>query len=299
MNTTTWYLITNGTPLTAVAFTFAPASPQTLGTPITITATATGGSNVQYQFWMYNANANPAWSQLQAYSTSATCVWIPAMAGDYLISVTAQDVASGLFANALLWYHISSGPLLTAVDCTTVPASPQEVNTPITISATATGGMNVQYQFWLYNAQATPTWSQLQGYSAQSTCQWTPSVAGNYVISVTALDGDTGMVKSVLAPYTITPNYLTAVSVTASYPSPAPPGMPVIFTAIATGGTNVQYQFWLYNPNASPAWSLLQDYSANAGCAWIFFNPGSYVLSVTARRSKHRDEREHVVLVYD
>ena len=75
-------------------------------TPITFTATATGGTNVQYQFWQYNANAAPAWSQLQAYSTSATCTWTPATAGNYLLSVTAQDGATGAAVNTMLWYSV-------------------------------------------------------------------------------------------------------------------------------------------------------------------------------------------------
>ncbi len=59
---------------------------------------------------------------------------------------------------------------------------------------------------------------------------------------------------------------LSAVTVTASLPSPQPIETPITFTAAATGGTNVQYQFWLYNPSANPAWSQLQAYSSSATC---------------------------------
>ncbi len=56
----------------------------------------------------------------------------------------------------------------------------------------ATGGTNVQYQFWSYNPNVSPAWSQLQAYSPQTTCLWTPATLGFYLLSVTAQDGDTG-----------------------------------------------------------------------------------------------------------
>ena len=95
-----------------------------------------------------------------------------------LLSVTALDV-TGASANILLWYTINGNAPLTAVSVIASPASPQLVNTPITFTASATGGTNVQYQFWMYNQAATPAWSQLQAYSSTATCQWTPTAAGS------------------------------------------------------------------------------------------------------------------------
>ena len=89
--------------------------------------------------------------------------------------------------NTLFSDTVVGGSPLTAVSVTASPASPQPATTPITFTAVATGGSSVQYQFWLYN-QATTTWSQLQNYSTKTTCAWTPTVAGSYLISVTAQD---------------------------------------------------------------------------------------------------------------
>ena len=244
-------------------------------------ATATGGTDVQFQFWIYNAAANPAWSQLQAYSSSASYTWTPAAAGSYLFSVTALD-ATGASANVMLWYTVTGNgnPSLTAVAVTPAPASPQPINTPIIFTASATGGTNVQYQFWIYNQAGTPAWSQLQAYSTQTSCAWTPAAAGNYLLSVTALDA-TGASANVLLWYTINAP-LTAVAVTASPASPQPANTPITFTASATGGTNVQYQFWIYNQASTPAWRQLQTYSSTATCPWTPAAAGSYLLSVTA-----------------
>ena len=175
------------TPLTAVSFTTAPASPQPTNTPITLTATATGGTSpIQFQFWLYCA-ATQTWSALQTLSTSSTCAWTPTMAGYYYLSVSAQD-ATGAQASNASWYAVT-GPPLTAVSLTASPTSPQAVNTPITLTATATGGTNVSYQFWAY-AAATQSWSKLP--ASSRTCAWTPAAAGWYYLTVTAQDGVSG-----------------------------------------------------------------------------------------------------------
>jgi len=104
VNTTLWYTVLAGTPLTAVSVTAAPASPQHIDTTITFTASTTGGLNVQYQFWLYNPGF-ASWDLLQNYAMQATCAWTPLIPGDYLLSVTAQD-AGGTQENTLLWYLV-------------------------------------------------------------------------------------------------------------------------------------------------------------------------------------------------
>ncbi len=144
-------------PLSGVTITSNPTAPQLPGTPITLAASLTGGASVQYQFWVYNPSA-PSWSQLQSSSTSATCTWTPEAPGNYLLSVTALDI-TGAEVSATSWYHVTD---LTGVTLQVSPAAPQPPGAPITLTATANGGANVQYQFWAYNPSATPAWSELQ-----------------------------------------------------------------------------------------------------------------------------------------
>jgi len=269
--------------LSAVALTANPASPQPVNTPITLQANAMGGTSIQYQFWLYNPNANPAWRQLQSYSSSAACAWTPMAPGNYLISVTAMDGVTGLEVNTTCWDAISGFPL-TAVTVSASPAPPWRLNAPITLTASATGGSNVLYQFWLYNPAAIPAWSQLQSYSSSSTCTWTPASTGNYLLSATAQDGITGAVVNTTCWYTITAaSPLSAVAVSAAPASPQPFNTPIMLTGTATGGSGVQYQFWLYNAAATPAWRQLQAYSASANCRWTPSLPGDYLLSVSAQ----------------
>ena len=236
---------------------------------------------MQYQFWLYNPTATPAWSQLQGYSASPTCTWTPAAAGNYLLSVTARGRHRHGREYAALVYRHQQRPADRGVRHR-LSRLAATGDTPITLTATATGGTNVQYQFWVYNPTATPAWSQLQGYSASATCTWTPAAAGQ----LPALRHRAGRRHRHDREY--------AVRVRDHRPADGgfrhrrhPPrrrtaNTPITFTAVATGGTNVQYQFWLYNPNATPAWSQLQGYSTQATCPWTPTTPGSYLLSVTA-----------------
>ena len=91
----------------------------------------------------------------------------------------------------MVWYTINAP--LTAVTVTASPVAPQHTGTRITFTAVATGGTNVQYQFWLYTPSSTPAWQQLQAYSSQNTCPWKPIATGNYMCSATARDGATGI----------------------------------------------------------------------------------------------------------
>ena len=271
------------TPLVSVAFQATPVAPVPTGTPVQLLATATGGAFVQFQFWCYNPAATPCWCQLQAYSSTATCVWTPSVPGNYLLSITAQDGLSGREVNTTAWYQVNSSNPLTGVSFTASPASPRPPNTLITFTAMATGGSNVQYTFWLYNPTGTPAWSQLQGYAASATCPWQPAAPGNYFISVTAQDGLTGTEVNSCAWYGVcstTP--LTALSVTPALASPQPHGAGITLTAAATGGADILYQFWVYNPLLTPAWQQLQAYSPQAACTWTPATAGAYLLSITA-----------------
>ena len=271
-NASAWYLISGSTPITALSLTASLPSPQPVNTALTLTATVTGGSSLTYQFWCYSV-ATGTWNQLQAFSPANTVGWLPSAPGLYLLSATAQDGSSGQQMSASCWFTVS-GPPLTAVSLATAPLSPQSVNTPVTLTATPTGGTNVQYQFWIYSAN-TQSWSRLQALSASSTCTWTPPTAGWYYLSVTALDA-TGTTANTSAWYGV--SSLLSATLTTAKASPQPVNTPITLTLTATGGSNLQYQYWIYNATAQ-TWSQLQGYSTSPSCIWTPTIAGDYYLS--------------------
>ena len=204
-------------PLTAVALSAAPASPQPINSAITLSATPTGGGGqVQYLFRVgYTDTAGWHWTNLNAgYTTTAACTWTPATAGAYSLVVWAR--IAGHTANydqyAVIPYQVIIPPL-TAVTLSATPASPQASNTPITLSATSTGGGGqVQYLFRVgYTDAAGWHWTNLNaGYTTTAACTWTPATAGVYTLVVWArIAGHTAIYDQ----YAVIPYQVTAAPV--------------------------------------------------------------------------------------
>jgi hypothetical protein len=79
-------------PLTGVSLSANPSS-ASAGTQVTLTATPAGGTAVEYEFWAYNPSTG-VWSDVQPYSTSATCLWTPSVAGTWSLQVWALNQGS-------------------------------------------------------------------------------------------------------------------------------------------------------------------------------------------------------------
>ena len=269
-------------PLTGLTFYAYPYSPQVLSdltSSIQVDASAIGGSNVQYSYWLYNPQSSPAWSLLQDFSTSPCYMWTPTAVGNYLISVTAKDGLTGKEVNSACWYTITGTPL-TAVSLTETPTSPQSVSTPITLTASATGGTNVQYGYWAYNPAATPAWSELLANSPNSTYTWTPTVAGSYLISATAIDGLTGLSVNTSSWYTINNASASTLTLTPDLLSPQPEYTSITLSAYDAGNPNATYDFSVYNAEGNSAWTGITN-STNSTCVWTPTAEGNYQLMAT------------------
>lgn len=90
--------------VTGVTLTAVPASPQPVGTAITLAAAATGGSgSVEYSFRLRYITATGATvnALLRNYSTAATQIWVPTSTGIYTLYAGARDVGSTASYQAL------------------------------------------------------------------------------------------------------------------------------------------------------------------------------------------------------
>ena len=180
-------------PLTAVALSVSPATPQPEKTAIKLSATPTGGGGqVQYLFRVgYSDTAGWHWTNLNSsYTTTATCTWTPATAGTFTLVVWARLI--GHTANydqyASQVYQVTLPPL-TAVALSASPTSPRPVKTAITLTATPTGGGGqVQYLFRVgYSDTAGWHWTDLtSSYTTTATCTWMPVTAESFTLVVWA-----------------------------------------------------------------------------------------------------------------
>src|SRR5262245_65179110 len=58
---------------------------------------------------------------------------------------------------------------------------------------------------------------------------------------------------------------ITAVTVTADRPAPQPPGTTISMTASATGGSSVEFKWWVFT---ATGWTLIRDWRSAATVTW-------------------------------
>jgi len=270
------------TPATALNMSVSPAT-GTVNVPVTVTATAVGGSNLQYQFWVGDQTATQ-WTLLQDYGTANTCPWNPTASGVFPLVARVRTVGSTSTYDVQndVFYTVNAGAAGSSVSLTASPLSPQPISTPITLTATASGGTSFEYQF---SATLNGTATIIRAYAATPTCPWTPTVAGAYTLSVAArLVGGTqnpNMVNTLN--YTINPVTISGVSLTASPTSPQPVQTAIKLTAAATGGTSLQYKFQA--TSSAGVTTVLQNYAATATYTWTPATADTYTLQVFAEQT--------------
>jgi cell wall-associated protease len=190
-------------------------------------------------------------------------------------------------ADRVISFTATSGSV-TAVSLTPDKPSPQPIGTTIVFTAVATGGTAPQFQFWV-RRDGEP-FTLLCAYSSSPTCPWTPSIAGDYVVFVWARSTGSSAIFEAdqVISFTAAPTPVTAVSLTPDKPSPQPVGTTIVFTAVATGGTAPQFQFWVRRHEEEPLigpFTLLCAYSSSTTCAWTPSVAGDYDILVRARSS--------------
>ena len=226
----------------------------TPNTPFTITATVYGGSIVQYQ-WYRATNISGPYVPL-AGQTNATLTMSESATGTYYYRVAAwsscEPTPTGPNSN------ISTVTVETAcIAVTAVSITPDSItvvaNTPFSISAIATGGTNIRYQWYRASNPAGP-YTAVTAVVTNSVLTQTLSSPGTYYYRVAAWSSceqpktePTSNVSVVI----VTPpcNVVTNVSI-APVSITTTVGATFTITATATGGTNIQYQWYRsLNPN--------------------------------------------------
>jgi hypothetical protein len=274
-----------GTPLPlplTVGLTANRAMPVAEGAAITWTAAATGGTApLQYQFLRYTDGLG--WSVGQSYSSLNTYTWFPS-AGTHVVQVWARGAGStqswDAYASTGTFLVTTAGPKVTSFT-SSVPLPPV-LNAPVTWTATASGGQGVEFQFVRFSVSTG--WQIAQPYSSINTFTWFPPLGTSIVQVWVRRAGSTvdyeDWKSSGLFTVGSTPARLTSLTSNVGFPSA--PGIPITWTAIASGGAGaLEYKFFGYN-QAAGTWLLLRDWGPGNQATW-FPAGGLYSVQVWVR----------------
>jgi hypothetical protein len=288
--------------LSVTSLTANRTSPQPVGTPITFTAAVTGGTAPQQFKWMlFNGSST---SVVQGWSTSNSWTWTPTTANAaYQVTVWARSASSsadaaenGNSARSLPFAisNTSSQGTLTLTGLTANLSAPQPVGTPITFTATATGGSApYQYKWWVFDNN---TWTVMRSWSTSNTWTWTPTSAGGSIrVAVwvrnagSTADAYDNANSNASIPFAVTGNStpsngLTITGVTPNLSAPQPVGTAVTFTASASGGTApYQYKWWVFDGST---WTVLQNWTTSTTYTWTPTSANAaYRIGVWARNA--------------
>jgi hypothetical protein len=164
-------------------------------------------------------------------------------------------------------YQASGSTPCATPTLTAAPPSQAASGATVVVTATTSGCVSPQYQFW--RRTATGSWAMVQDYSSANTFNWTAaSPAGNYYLGVhvRALASTAPYDAVAGIPYTLTGTLCSALTLSAAPPSTAPAGTSITVTAGATC-PNPQFQFvalWA----STNTWIVQQPYSTSATWTW-------------------------------
>jgi len=269
-------------PATGVTVVSNLSSPQAPGTQITFNAFGSGGSgSYEYQFSIRTTNT--PYSVARAYSASNSWTWTPTVPGPYDIQVDVRSAGStsASESSASVFFYQIETPA-TAVSIVPDLAAPQAPGTPITFTATATGGSGpFEYRFWVNTGNG---YAVAQEYTTINTFTFTPTKTGIYDILVDVRGAGTTVFRDALTTllaYQVAPAPATAVSLTPDVAGPQPVGSPITFTAVASGGTApYEYRFWV---NVGGTYVIAQDYTTINTWVWTPLSAGNYDIMVDTR----------------
>lgn len=291
-------------PLSAVALSAVPSALHLPNTPITLTAAPTGGNRVEYQFKAGRQDAAGwHWTAIRNYQAGASCAWTPGSAGLYTLVAYAREVGSVKAYDVLGTTICRILAPLSALKLATMPPAPQPFGTPITLTATPTGGAQVEYQFRAgYQSAGSWHWSVVRDYAPIATCAWTPAEARRYTLAVWAREHGSAIPYAIADSLTfhVTTSAIAAVTLTAAPVAPRKALTAITLTAHATGGDVVEYRFRAgYQDVAGWHWADLTSYQTTNSCGWTPTVPRLYTLVIYAREAGSASAYQHYgTLVY-
>lgn len=238
-----------------------------------LAANTTGSANGASYYYQYYNVGTGKWYKVAEKSGSSSAVWTPGCGGTYLLYLEVT-LPNGAFYTYDMAYYVE-GAKITGF--TTSQASPQVVNTEITLKGTASNafGEKLTYEYLVYNGAY---WERIDSSDTQKTAVWKPKVKGDYLLCYQVIDSS-GNVLQKFAGYAIKSSSITINEIHVDKLSEAS----MKLTAKVTGANALtQYRFQYYNISKG-TWSLLQNWSTASSATWYPAASGSYLINLETK----------------
>jgi streptogramin lyase len=270
-----------------------PPSPQQIGASIALTANAICGSGQTAEYLFLFRLGSAPYQQIGNWSTSNTASWSTAglSPGNYTVTVRARaQGSSGFESQASLATYYMLGDTCSSVSLATTPASPQPLNTALTLSATPVCQSAPEFEF-SYRAPGSSTFTVFRSWGPSTApLPTTGFAAGVYKLRVLVRPvSNPSAINSAAQYYSLGGVCKKPISLTSSLPSPQPAGTTINLTGAATcsDGATGEYQF-SYRPAGVTTWSLIRAWGPSVA-SWntTGIAPGAYQVQVEARGQGH------------
>lgn len=259
---------------TSVTLVKNKTSPQFPGATVGWTAQASGGeSPYQYKWSVWDGSA---WTVVSNWSTSYIYNWSPSVANpNYRVAVQVRSAWNTGAAEVNTWTAFPIVPPVSSVSVVPDLASPRGAGTPITFTATATGGTGALQYRWIRQFNGAQI---MQDWSTSNVFVWTPTLSSDlYQIKVQVRSEwntqfNENFESEGAISYAIKPVIGLAV-INASVASPQPSGTTIHWTANASGGV-APYQYLWVVWNGS-AWINATTWSTSNTFDWTPATPNA------------------------
>ena len=160
------------------------------GSSVTLKASAKGGSGTYTYAYYWKKKSAASWVTISNYSSSKTASFKPASVTDYELMIKVRDSHGAIEKKT---FSLQVVPKL--VNESKISASSIAVNTSVTLTGAASGGLAPYTYSFSYQSDVRPEWTVMHSYSSTQKLTCTMQAAGKYTILIKVKDSS-GAVSS-------------------------------------------------------------------------------------------------------